>query len=104
MPTTRPADHRARPTVAELRARAAASERELHEAIDQLGDIAQEMVNWRRQVREHPVQASLIAAALGFLVARQPGLVRQIGVMGLTRGLAATDGKSLVGRLLGKFL
>jgi hypothetical protein len=102
MPAPKPGNGAPQPTVAELRARVAASEKELHQSIEQLGDIAQDMLDWRRKVVEHPVQASLLALAVGFLVARQPGLVRQVGLMGLAQGVAATDGKSLVGRLLSK--
>lgn len=104
MPAPKKSSRASAPTVAELRARVAASEKELHESIDQIGDIAQDMLDWRRKVVEHPVQASLIAALVGFMLSRQPGFVRQVGVMGLARGLAATDGKSLVGRLLSKIL
>jgi hypothetical protein len=71
----------------ELAARVERCERELREAISDLGTAIESAVDWRRVVADHPVGSALAIAALGFAVGYRPGLVARTGEVAL-RSLA----------------
>lgn len=95
--------HAPKPTVRELKARLVDCERDLHEAIDELGAAVEASLDWKKAVRDHPVQSALIAAAVGLVIIKQPGILKQAGLLGL-RSLGALDAGSMVQKLVRRFL
>lgn len=91
------------PTVRELKARVAACEHDLHEAVEEVGQALESALDWKKAVRDHPVQTALVAAAVGLVVIKQPGLVKQIGLMGL-KSLGGLNAGAMVQNLLRRFL
>jgi len=93
-------------SVAELQARVAAAERDLHTSINDIGLVVEDALDWKKKVREHPMESAALAALVGFLAMRQPGvvpgLVRQVGKIGLA-SLAQAGGGPLLGSLLARF-
>lgn len=97
------------PTVSELKARLAACERDLHATVDELGSAVEASLDWKKAVRDHPVQSALIAAAVGLVIIKQPGLLKQAGLMGLRSlgglgGLVGLDAGSMVQKLIRRFM
>jgi hypothetical protein len=93
----------AKPTVRELKARLAECESDLHAAVDELGGAVEATLDWKKAVRDHPVQSALIAAAVGLIVIKQPGIMKQLGLLGL-RSLGTLDAGSLVQKLVRRFM
>lgn len=91
------------PTVRELRARVAACEQDLHAAVEDVGQALESALDWKKAVRDHPVQTALVAAAVGLVVIKQPGLIKQLGMMGL-RSLGGIDAGGLVQKLVRRFM
>jgi hypothetical protein len=96
----------AKPSVAELKARVAMAEQDLRRSIDDVGLIVEDALDWKKKVREHPLETAALVAVVGFLAMRQPGLVtglvRQVGKVGLG-SLVQAGGGPLVGSLLARF-
>ena len=94
-------------SVAELRARVAAAENELHASIETVTTVIEDAMDWKKAVRNHPIQAAAIGLTLGFLVLRSPkvvpGLLKQAGTLGL-QSLAGAGGDSMVNSLLRQFM
>ena len=96
-----------RQSVAELRARVAGLERELHGSIEQIGDAVEEALDWKKKFREHPLESAALALVAGFLVTQAPGalprLAREVGTAGL-RTAAGTGGGALLNGLISRFI
>ena len=94
-------------SVAELRLRVEAAQRDLHDSVETITSVIEDALDWKKAVREHPIQAAAIGLALGFMVFRSggavPGLLKQAGTMGLT-SLAGAGGGSIVNSLLRQFM
>ncbi len=94
-------------TVAELRSRVATAELELHASIETVTTVVEDAMDWKRAVREHPIQAAAVGVALGFLVLRSPkfvpGLLQEAGALGF-QSLAGAGGGSMVNSLLRRFM
>lgn len=89
--------------VRELRARVRSYEAELKDTTEQLNDVLQNAVDWKRHVEQHPVRFAIGAAAMGLAVGLKPSFIPRAG----GRGLQAVLGfgvSALVRKLRERFL
>ncbi|TPW13497.1 MAG: hypothetical protein FD129_1262 [bacterium] len=97
----------AKASVAELRLRVESAQREMHESVEAITGVIEDALDWKRAVREHPIQAAAIGLTLGFLVLKSPGalkgLLKTAGSIGIS-SIAGAEGSSMVNSLLRRFL
>ena len=83
------------PTAREISERVARRERELREAIADLGEALKTSVDWKKVVEDRPLESALVVAALGFAAGYRPSLLGKPGDAAIRR-LAEVGAEALV--------
>jgi hypothetical protein len=90
-------------TVREMRARVKSYEAELKDNVEQLNEVLQGAVDWKRHVEQHPVRFALGAAAVGLAVGLKPSFIPRSGAQGLKAVIGLGVG-ALMNKLRGRFM
>lgn len=90
-------------TVRQMRARVKSYEAELKDNVEQLNEVLQNAVDWKRHVEQHPVRFALGAAAVGLAVGLKPSFIPHSGAQGLKAILGLGMG-AVVKKLRDRFM